>query len=273
MGGLVVETVRPGVQFIPEAAAAFRRADAQVRIEFGRGIDVNSTYRTWADQMLMFENWNRYVAGKGPHPGHSKAVHPSESFHVQGVALDSDDWRIPRIVQILAANGFIRNRLHVKGEDHHFEWLRNRDQNYGKPATAGGSTASGEDDMYDDNARNALYAHVSTEARPVKLYEWGTGLIAMGPGGAYWPIPSQAYATLLNASGIAGPNVIRKIADEAEMSFQRMIRGKLMPDPILESQVEAVLKLSPEDAQRIADAIEAELADGVADELAERLKA
>lgn len=140
MGGLVIETIRPGVQFVPDAAAAFRRADAQVRAEFGRGIDVNSTYRSWADQMVMFVNWGRYVAGKGPYPGHSKAVHPSESYHVAGVALDSDDWRIPRIVAILAENGFIRNRLHVPNENHHFEWLRNRDQNFGKPI--GGSAAS-----------------------------------------------------------------------------------------------------------------------------------
>lgn len=133
MGGLTIETVSPGVQFIPDAAAAFRRANAQVRAEFGRDIDVNSTYRSWADQMLMFVNWNRYVNGTGPYPGHSKAVHPSESFHVAGTALDSDDWRNARIVAILADHGFIRNRLYVKGEDHHFEWLRSRDNHYGEP--------------------------------------------------------------------------------------------------------------------------------------------
>lgn len=132
MGGLVTERIRPGVEFIPEAAAAFRRAEAQVIAEFGRPIDVNSTYRTWADQMRMFEDWSRYVAGKGPRPAHSKAVHPSESFHVSGLALDSDDWRVPRIVEILAANGFTRNRLYVPGENHHFEYIRARDTNYGK---------------------------------------------------------------------------------------------------------------------------------------------
>lgn len=132
MGGLVIETVRPGVQFVPDAAAAFRRADAQVMEEFERPIDVNSTYRSWSDQMVMFEDWSRYVNGTDPRPAHSKAVHPSESFHVQGVALDSDDWRVPRIVAILAENGFIRNRLYVKGEDHHFEYIRARDKNYGK---------------------------------------------------------------------------------------------------------------------------------------------
>ena len=137
MGGLVIETVRAGVQIVPDAAAAFRRADARVRAEFGRGIDVNSTYRSWSDQMKMFENWNAYVGGWGPYPGHSKAVHPDDSFHVSGLALDSDDWRIPRIVQILAEEGFIRNRLYVPGEDHHFEYIRSRDKNYGKPASGG----------------------------------------------------------------------------------------------------------------------------------------
>lgn len=135
MGGLVIETIRPGVQFIPDAAAAFRRADAQVWDELGRGIDVNSTFRTWADQMKMFVDWNRYVDSgysASLRPNHSKAVHPSESFHVQGIAVDSDDWQNPRIVQILAENGFIRNRLHVPGEQHHFEYIRARDTNYGK---------------------------------------------------------------------------------------------------------------------------------------------
>lgn len=140
MGGLVIETVRSGVQFTPDAAAAFRRAEAQVRAEFGRNIDVNSTYRSWATQMAMYTAWNAYAAGRGPYPGHSKAVHPSESFHVQGVALDSDDWVNARIVAILAENGFIRNRLHVPGEKHHFEWIRSQDKNYGRPASGGGNS-------------------------------------------------------------------------------------------------------------------------------------
>lgn len=138
MGGLVIETVRPGVQFTPDAAAAFRRAEAQVQRELGRGIDANSTYRSWSQQMSMYNAWNAYAAGRGPYPGHSKAVHPSESFHVSGLALDSDDWRNARIVQILADNGFIRNRLYVPNEEHHFEYIRSRDKNYGK--TAGGAS-------------------------------------------------------------------------------------------------------------------------------------
>lgn len=143
MGALATVVIRPGVEFTPDAAAAFRRAEAQVQREFGRNIGVNSTYRSWDQQMSMYDAWNAYVGGWGPYPGHSKAVHPSESFHVSGLALDSDDWRNARIVQILAENGFIRNRLYVPNEEHHFEYIRARDKNHGKPA----GSKSEEDDM------------------------------------------------------------------------------------------------------------------------------
>lgn len=173
MGGLVIETVRPGVQFIPDAAAAFRRADAQVRAEFGRGIDVNSTHRDWDQQLRMYNAWQAYISGRGPYPGHSKALHPADplAFHTKGLALDSDDWRIPRIVQILAENGFIRNRLYVPNENHHFEWLRNRDQNHGKPI--GGGAASGPHVPKEDDDMLMLNLHGIGTA---------THKVALGPG-------------------------------------------------------------------------------------------
>lgn len=130
--------LRPGVQFTPDAAAAFLRAEMQVLREFGRHIRVNSTFRSRAVQLAMYEAWNWYLRG-GPYPGHSKALHPDDplAFHVTGEALDSDDWRIARIVAILAENGFIRNRLYVKNEEHHFEYIRNRDKHYGEPINGG----------------------------------------------------------------------------------------------------------------------------------------
>ena len=133
MGGTVIVTVRPGVQFTPDAANAFQRAEAQVQAERGRNIDVNSTYRDWNLQLGMFNAWQAYLAG-GPYPGHSKALHPDDplAFHTKGTALDSDDWTDARIVQILAENGFIRNRLYVPNEKHHFEYIRSEDKNYGK---------------------------------------------------------------------------------------------------------------------------------------------
>ena len=142
MGGLVTEKIRNGVEFTPDAAAAFRRAEAQVRKEFGRGIDVNSTYRSWDTQLKMYNDWNRYVRSgynSAYYPGHSKALHPSDplAFHVKGTALDSDDWTNARIREILAQNGFIRNRLYVPNENHHFEYIRSSDRNYGKPTSGG----------------------------------------------------------------------------------------------------------------------------------------
>lgn len=147
MGGpVVIETIRPGVEFVPEAAAAFRRAEARVRAEFGRGIDVNSTYRDWNTQLRMYNAWQAWITGRGPHPGHSKALHPADplAFHTKGLALDSDDWRNARIVQILAEHGFIRNRLYVPNEQHHFEYLRDHDKHRHDPAPAG---LTEEDDM------------------------------------------------------------------------------------------------------------------------------
>ena len=136
MGGApTIEWIRDGVGFTPEAAAAFRRAEAHVRAEFGRDIDVNSTYRDWDKQLAMYNAWQAYITGRGPYPGHSKALHPSDplAFHTKGLALDSDDWRNARIVQILAEHGFIRNRIYVKNEQHHFEYLRDHDKHINDP--------------------------------------------------------------------------------------------------------------------------------------------
>lgn len=171
MGGPVIETIAPGIQFVPEAARAFRRANAQVRAEFGRDIDVNSTYRDWNQQFNMWQAWNVYVASgynRSLYPGHSKALHPNDplAFHTKGLALDSDDWRNQRIVQILAEHGFIRNRLHVPNEEHHFEYLRDRDQHRNDPAPATTTTLPEEDDM--------LFLNVRTKKGPHK--------ISVGPG-------------------------------------------------------------------------------------------
>lgn len=198
MGGLVIEKVRDGVEFIPDAAAAFRRADAQVRAEFGRGIDVNSTYRSWGTQLAMYDAWNAWVEGWGPHPGHSKAVHPSESFHVHGTALDSDDWRNKRIVEILAENGFIRNRLHVPGEDHHFEWLRDRDQNYGK------AIADATDSPLEDDDMKETYVWWRDAAGKQQNLVYATGGNGMAD---HWESSDGAYNTrVASAHNLAGPS-------------------------------------------------------------------
>lgn len=168
-----IVTVRPGVQFTPPAAAAFRRSEAQVQKEFDRQIDVNSTYRSRAQQLAMYEAWQRYLRG-GPWPGHSKALHPDDplAFHVTGEALDSDDWTNKRIVQILGENGFIRNRLYVPNEQHHFEYVESLDQNKNKPSGSGNTVGSEEDDMgvyVSPDKNKTVYWWSTTRQRLTKL--------------------------------------------------------------------------------------------------------
>lgn len=131
---VTIVRIRGGVEFTPDAADAFRRAEARVQAKRGRNIDVNSTYRSRSKQLAMYNAWQAWQGGWGPYPGHSKALHPDDplAFHVTGEALDSDDWRDAWIVQVLAENGFIRNRLYVPNEEHHFEYIRSKDRNYGK---------------------------------------------------------------------------------------------------------------------------------------------
>lgn len=168
MGGLVIEKVRAGVEFVPDAAAAFRRAEATVRSEFGRGIGVNSTYRSWSHQLSMYNAWQRYLNG-GPKPNHSRAIHPQYSRHVHGTALDSNDWRNTRIRQILADNGFIRNQLHVKNEEHHFEYIRSSDKNYGQGAGAGTSKpAASKPDFREDD--EMIYLYVDDDGAGKKVW-------------------------------------------------------------------------------------------------------
>jgi hypothetical protein len=134
----VIETVRPGVQFTPAAAAAFRRLEARL----GRRVDVNSTYRDWDTQMRMYLAWNAYVAGRGPKPPHSRAIHPSVSIHCQGNAIDSDDWRTPGFNALAAEYGFIRTAASDPTEQHHFEYQSWRDQHRGESVVPAVSATS-----------------------------------------------------------------------------------------------------------------------------------
>lgn len=205
-----IVTIREGVQFTPDAAAAFRRADAQVFAEFGRHIDVNSTYRSWDTQMGMYDAWNWYIHG-GPYPGHSKAVHPSESFHVDGLALDSDDWVHDRIVQILAENGFIRNRLYVPGENHHFEYNRSRDKNYGRPASGGNAapapTPAPPEEEDDDMPKNTTQWYKKPKENTYVYigYNTGSGFFhAFGNGAGRGTMPGTYTKNFMDTLDSAG---------------------------------------------------------------------
>lgn len=134
MGGAPeIVTLRPGVQFTPEAAASFRRLEKEI----GRPVDVNSTYRDWDTQMGMYLAWTAWVNGRGPKPWHSRAVHPYYSIHCQGNALDSDDWRTPGFNAIAARHGWIRTAAWDPTEQHHFEYQSWNDRHRFDPAPAG----------------------------------------------------------------------------------------------------------------------------------------
>lgn len=128
----VIDTIRPGVQFTPPAAASFRRLEA----DLGRPVDVNSTYRDWNLQLRMYHDWRAYVDGTGPKPAHSRAIYPSLSRHTSGLALDSDDWSTPGFVALAAEHGWIRTAAGDPTEQHHFEYQWWRDQHRDDPIPA-----------------------------------------------------------------------------------------------------------------------------------------
>lgn len=128
-----VITIADGVTFTPPAAQAFIRATTNVKRRRGTDIDVNSTFRDPVKQLRMHKASVAWLNGTGPYPGHSYAAHPDFSDHCKGIALDSDDWVYGWIVDELADNGFIRDQLHVPGENHHFRYFQERDNHYGEP--------------------------------------------------------------------------------------------------------------------------------------------
>ncbi|MDF2826861.1 MAG: peptidase family [Mycobacterium sp.] len=112
------------VQFRPDAAASFRRMEAQQ----GRRLDVNRTVVPYGVQMDLYRKRQR---GEYPYP----VAHPDYSNHVYrsdtdgGNAWDTDergDW--------LEDNGWIAD---VAGEDWHREYRPNRDNHRNDPAPAG----------------------------------------------------------------------------------------------------------------------------------------
>lgn len=138
---------------------------------------------------------------------------------------------------------------------------------------------TGNDRQFDLWVSMALHGHaagdisavVRTEARPVKLYRYGGKVIAVGDGGKVWEVPSDAYRILLDALGVAGPNIVRDIPTKEELDFLKMILGQLNPDPAAEVKVDAVLSISEADAQRIADKIDLSTPEEIASVLSARL--
>ena len=121
------------------------------------------------------------------------------------------------------------------------------------------------------NVAGDLSAVIRTESRPVKLYQYDGKIIAVGEGGKVWDVPSDAYRILLDALGVAGPNILRAIPTKDELDLLQMILGRLNPDPSTEVKVDAVLAISDSDAERIAGKIKTATPQDMATEFARRL--
>ncbi|MCC4909097.1 M23 family metallopeptidase [Microbacterium sp. cx-59] len=109
---------------------------------------------------------------------------------------------------------------------------------------------SQESDMYDTAAQQALFRKIENDTRPIRLYTWGTGVIAVGPGGKEWIVPSQAYIDLLVFLRLCGPESVPITTEQK--NFLTMISGLLNPDPDVNAQAGGVLDLAPAEAERLA---------------------
>lgn len=167
MAAPVIEWVRDGVGFTPDAAASFRRAEAK----WGR-IPCNSTYRDWGLQLSMWQAWEAWTQGRGPKPNHSRAVHPDQSRHTSGIALDTNLWTVAGFIAFMADHGWIRTAAWDSTEQHHFEYQWWRDNHRNEPAPAGSNaTPIEEDDMYtdEDRKRDARAAKDAAEVKAALL--------------------------------------------------------------------------------------------------------
>lgn len=212
MAAPVIEWVRDGVGFTPDAAASFRRAEA----DWGGAIRCNSTYRDWDEQMRMYLAWNAWVQGRGPKPNHSRAVHPDESRHTSGIAFDTNLWTVPGFIKHMADHGWIRTAAWDPTEQHHFEYQWWNDNHRNDPAPAGqkeeDELMAAKDDIISNlTAKIAELRQAITDRRGV-VVAWVGGtawVLDHGAGtkrNAYTGLSNddevKAYIGWLNAQGI-----------------------------------------------------------------------
>lgn len=121
-------TLRTNLTLQAEAAASWARAEARI----GRLLDVNRSLASWDIQMRLYLAWLAFLNGTGPKV--ARALHPSKSMHVLGLAVDSDDGYNATIVAILAEHGWIRT---AADEPWHFDYIASRDRFRGTGYPAG----------------------------------------------------------------------------------------------------------------------------------------
>jgi hypothetical protein len=179
MAAPTIVWLRDGVGFVAPAAAAWARLEARL----GRRAGVNSTYRDYNLQLSMWRAWLAYQAGTGPYPGHSRALHPDESMHCAGLAVDTNEWTTPGFIDLAAEYGFIRTAANDPTERHHFEYQSWMDRHKNEPANTGSSESFNEEDEMNseqDKWLRSLYMgifgvrNVTGDATPLRWTNiWG----------------------------------------------------------------------------------------------------
>ncbi|MAP64053.1 MAG: hypothetical protein CMH34_09995 [Microbacterium sp.] len=103
---MALEEIRPGVSFRPDAAASWRRVEAEI----GRELQ---TSRTSVDYDEQADLYALRQAGQYPY----SVAHPDVSNHVYrsdtdgGNAVDTDEWADPAVVAVLEDHGWWRPYL------------------------------------------------------------------------------------------------------------------------------------------------------------------
>lgn len=243
----------------------FRSLVARAERRTGRTLKITegwATDRPYEAQVTAERLYGIYAATPG------KSSHGMVFEGQQTAAIDAGNWAwvyaesggYDAWLEDLRAEGFDRlpAGYPLDGERHHIIDYNPWDD---EPEFGGGPAGytyrafEEDDDMYDTNAEQALFAKIEAETRPYKTYQLGTGLILIGDGGATYTIPNGDYQALLIAQGLTSAHV-QRIIDGNELAFIQKVRGALSPDP-RDAQVQAVLDLTEDDAARIAAAIPA----------------
>lgn len=150
----------------------------------GRPLDINRAYANWAQQMSYYTAWTAFranpTAWRRANPGKPDpplALHPDQSWHCKGMALDTDDR-----LRTFTDHGWL---FVVQSEPWHAQYYPDRDKYYGQPA---GGTSKPITEEEDDMAL-AVFTKPKDAAT---VYEIKNGR-KRGITGAEWEVTKAAY--------------------------------------------------------------------------------
>lgn len=147
-------TVRAGLTLTPGAAASWVRMET----ELGRQLDVNRSYASWDVQYRYWVDWTTFSANprawRAANPGKPDpplALHPSQSWHCLGLAVDTDD---DRVVRAMPAYGW---RFVVLSERWHAQYYAHLDRYRGQRPAGGTSKPLPTPTQKDDSMELITY--------------------------------------------------------------------------------------------------------------------